>query len=107
MINLPQLIVFSALPSALAHSRWKCPGPRSTSTDIKEGPCGDDYNVFDASTIEIQPGPLQVIFEESRHHTGAPFRISLSSALLCYRVFLCILRFEGFSIVMPPSSFFI
>jgi hypothetical protein len=28
--------------------------------------------------VEIQPGPLRVIFEESITHTGAPFRISLS-----------------------------
>ena len=98
MINLLRLIVFSAPPLALAHSRWSCPAPRSTSTGIKDGPCGDDYDVFDESTIEIQPGPLKVTFEESVHHTGAPFRISLSSMyiVLPYPIYLllCIHHFD-------------
>ena len=97
MINL-RLILFSAPPLALAHSRWSCPAPRSTSTGIKDGPCGDDFDVFDESTIEIQPGPLQVTFEESVHHTGAPFRISLSSMyiVLPYPIYLllCIHHFD-------------
>jgi len=63
-----------------AHSRWKCPEPRSSSTSIKEGPCGDETNDFNKSgqAIEINPGPLRVVFEESIHHVGSPFRITLS-----------------------------
>ena len=68
------------LPLALAHSRWSCPEPRSPDTGIKEGPCGDDTDNFDdiGSLLQLTPGPLLVTFEESIHHTGAPFRISLS-----------------------------
>mmetsp|Transcript_4842 Transcript_4842/g.13676 ORF Transcript_4842/g.13676 Transcript_4842/m.13676 type:complete len:345 (-) Transcript_4842:629-1663(-) len=68
------------LPLAHAHSRWSCPEPRSPSTSIKDGPCGDETNNFSASqeVVEIAPGPLRVVFEESIYHTGAPFRISLS-----------------------------
>jgi len=62
-----------------AHARWKCPVPRSEDTGIKSGPCGDETNNFDfGDIIEVKPGPLRVTFEESVHHTGAPFRISLS-----------------------------
>ena len=66
-----------------AHSRWKCPKPRSKSTGIKDGPCGsrymNDFNVpEDEDIIEIQPGLHRIVFEESIHHTGSPFRISLS-----------------------------
>ena len=68
--------------STLGHSRWKCPEARSPSTGIKNGPCGGETNDFDLDQqqplIEIKPGPLRVIFEESIYHTGAPFRISLS-----------------------------
>jgi hypothetical protein len=79
------------------HSRWSCPEPRSSDTGIKVGPCGDDTNDFDnplllsststtttddggdvSSILEISPGPMRVTFVESIHHTGAPFRISLS-----------------------------
>ncbi|KAL7525441.1 hypothetical protein ACHAXR_001007, partial [Thalassiosira sp. AJA248-18] len=78
-----------ALPLASTHSRWSCPEPRSSSTGIKTGPCGNEKNDFDnplqatsgvdGSIVEIKPGPLRVTFEESIHHTGAPFRISLSN----------------------------
>ena len=69
-----------SLPAVSAHSRWSCPEPRSPSTSIKDGPCGAETNNFLASQdiVEINPGPLRVIFEESIYHTGAPFRISLS-----------------------------
>ena len=69
-----------SLPVVSAHSRWSCPEPRSSSTSIKDGPCGAETNNFLASQdiVEINPGPLRVMFEESIYHTGAPFRISLS-----------------------------
>lgn len=91
MINHIGLLLVSTLPTASAHSRWSCPEPRSPSTGIKRGPCGNDYNNFDTplqattddggdeSIVEITPGPLRITFEESLHHTGAPFRISLSN----------------------------
>ena len=77
------LLVFSCirLPIVSAHSRWSCPEPRSSSTSIKDGPCGDETSTFLASSediVEIKPGPLRVVFEESIYHTGAPFRIALS-----------------------------
>jgi hypothetical protein len=75
-----------------AHSRWSCPEARSSDTGIKTGPCGDETDDFDGplmattavggdddSILAISPGPMRVTFEESVHHTGAPFRISLSS----------------------------
>jgi hypothetical protein len=70
--------------SSHAHSRWSCPEPRSLDTGIKTGPCGDETNIFsnnnnDDKLIEIAPGPLRVTFVESVHHTGAPFRITLSN----------------------------
>lgn len=62
-----------------AHSRWKCPEPRSPQTGIKSGPCGDETNDFNSDQgLEVKPGLLRIVFEESVHHTGAPFRISLS-----------------------------
>ena len=71
-----------------AHSRWSCPEARSSDTGIKVGPCGDGTNDYDDpllliaddddSILEISPGPMRVTFVESIHHTGAPFRISLS-----------------------------
>ena len=74
---------FIYLPAASAHSRWSCPEPRSPSTSIKDGPCGDettnDFIVSSGDMAEIRPGPLRVAFEESIYHTGAPFRISLSA----------------------------
>ncbi|KAL7528048.1 hypothetical protein ACHAWF_002422 [Thalassiosira exigua] len=75
-------------PPVSCHSRWSCPEPRSPSAGIKSGLCGDDDNNFSdpllvgggaGSIVEVKPGPLRVAFEESIHHTGAPFRISLSS----------------------------
>mmetsp|Transcript_17260 Transcript_17260/g.36414 ORF Transcript_17260/g.36414 Transcript_17260/m.36414 type:complete len:292 (+) Transcript_17260:139-1014(+) len=80
------LVLISTFASASSHSRLSCPEPRSASTGIKRGPCGDETNNFDSpllaitdgSIVEIKPGPLRVTFEESIHHTGAPFRISLS-----------------------------
>ena len=72
---------FIYLPVVSAHSRWSCPEPRSPSTSIKDGPCGDDTTnnfVSSGDTAEIRPGPLRVLFEESIYHMGAPFRISLS-----------------------------
>lgn len=72
-----------SLPTASAHSRWSCPEPRSPSTSIKDGPCGDEttnnFIVSSEDMMEIRPGPLRVVFEESIYHTGAPFRISLSA----------------------------
>ncbi len=71
---LPIAVVYS-------HSRWSCPEPRSTSTSIKTGPCGSQSLAMftEADVVEILPGPHRVVFEESIHHTGSPFRISLSS----------------------------
>lgn len=71
---LPIAVVYS-------HSRWSCPKPRSTSTSIKTGPCGSESlpSFIEVDVIEILPGPHRVVFEESIHHTGSPFRISLSS----------------------------
>lgn len=86
-------LLLPALPFTASHSRFSCPEPRSESTGIKQGPCGRDTNDFGtaqqllrqttggdaiATAVEIKPGPLRVTFEESVHHTGAPFRISLS-----------------------------
>lgn len=68
--------------NANAHSRWKCPASRSSDTGIKTGPCGLETNNFtfvaEEDLIEIQPGPLRVVFEESIWHRGSPFRIALS-----------------------------
>eukprot|EP00571_Detonula_confervacea_P002743 CAMPEP_0172325260 /NCGR_PEP_ID=MMETSP1058-20130122/53536_1 /TAXON_ID=83371 /ORGANISM="Detonula confervacea, Strain CCMP 353" /LENGTH=364 /DNA_ID=CAMNT_0013041757 /DNA_START=180 /DNA_END=1271 /DNA_ORIENTATION=- len=79
---IAQFLFFSSLPSASSHSRWSCPEPRSSSTGIKQGPCGGDNNNFDIgadeSIVALKPGPLRVTFEESVQHTSAPFRISLS-----------------------------
>ena len=64
-----------------AHARWVCPPPRNPDTGIKSGPCGLETNVFttdDSPISSIEPGPLLVQWEESIHHTGAPFRIALS-----------------------------
>jgi hypothetical protein len=81
-------ILLASLPwSTTAHSRWACPEARSSDTGIKTGPCGDETEDFDdpllvdndSNILEIIPGPMRVTFEESIHHTGAPFRISLSS----------------------------
>ncbi|KAL3764677.1 hypothetical protein ACHAW5_000308 [Stephanodiscus triporus] len=86
-------IFLLSLPSTSAHSRWSCPEARSSDTGIKAGPCGDETEDFDGplmatstaaggdddSVLAISPGPMRVTFEESVHHTGAPFRISLSS----------------------------
>lgn len=71
---LPIAVVYS-------HSRWSCPEPRSSSTSIKTGPCGSESlaTFSEADVIEVAPGPHRVVFEESIHHTGSPFRISLSS----------------------------
>ena len=74
-------IFLASLPWTTAHSRWACPEARSPDTGIKTGPCGDETEDFDAddnTILEIAPGPMRVTFEESVHHTGAPFRISLS-----------------------------
>lgn len=77
---LTSLIIY--LPVVFAHSRWSCPEPRSPSSSIKDGPCGDEttnnFIVSAGDMAEIRPGPLRVVFEESIYHTGAPFRISLS-----------------------------
>lgn len=79
LVALLQRILLISIVPVQAHSRWKCPEPRSSSTAIKSGPCGDDANDFSNELLlEIKPGPLRVVFEESVHHTGAPFRISLS-----------------------------
>ena len=75
-------IFLASLPWTTAHSRWACPEARSPDTGIKTGLCGDETEDFDAddnTILEIAPGPMRVTFEESVHHTGAPFRISLSS----------------------------
>jgi hypothetical protein len=83
--------LFAALLTALAvlllplvvesHSRWACPIPRNPDTGIKQGPCGafDTDKMSNVSTLVIKPGPLVVQWEESIAHTGAPFRIALSS----------------------------
>ena len=81
MFSLRRFLIVSAswIASTKAHSRWKCPEPRSPDTGIKSGPCGDQTNDFTGDIdLEIKPGSLRIIFEESVHHTGAPFRISLS-----------------------------
>jgi hypothetical protein len=88
-------LAYSSLPRrTAAHSRWRCPEARSSDTGIKAGPCGDETDDFDsplllpggddddAAVLEIAPGPMRVTFEESIHHTGAPFRISLSGESL-------------------------
>ena len=78
ILTLYEIISLFVVPIT-GHSRWKCPEPRSPSTGIKSGPCGDETNNFSNELgLEIKPGPLRLIFEESIHHTGAPFRISLS-----------------------------
>ena len=71
---------FHVVTLVQAHSRWVCPPPRNPDTAIKTGPCGSETNVFSTSNIPftIEPGPLLVQWEESIHHTGAPFRIALS-----------------------------
>ena len=83
MCPLFPILFLSIVPTIQSHSRWTCPEPRSPSTGIKNGPCGEQILTGDdaddaSATIELKPGPLRVIFEESIHHTGAPFRISLS-----------------------------
>ena len=72
MCPLFPILFLSIMPSIQSHSRWTCPEPRSPSTGIKNGPCGEQTLGSDDAC------PLRVIFEESIHHTGAPFRVSLS-----------------------------
>ena len=82
MTLLQFLLLVAVPPLAHSHSRWQCPAPRSSSTGIKNGPCGSQpLSIYqtDSAIDEIKPGPLRIIFEESIHHTGAPFRISLSN----------------------------
>jgi hypothetical protein len=58
--------VLVCLPlEALSHSRWQCPEPRASGTNIKSGPCGDETGDFSGEPIEVQPGPFRVIWEES------------------------------------------
>ena len=72
-INL-RTIGISALALELPGTTFYC-----TDTGIKNGPRGYDHNNFSGgSIVEIKPGLLPVTFEESIHHTGAPWRISLS-----------------------------
>ena len=81
MTLLQFLLLVAVPPLAHSHSRWQCPEPRSSSTGIKNFPCGSQpLSIYqaDTATDEIKPGPLRIIFEESVHHTGSPFRISLS-----------------------------
>lgn len=68
------------LPSVMAHSRWSCPKPRNSDTDITFGPCGSETDDFsnDAPLMEISPGPMLVQWEEAVSHDGSPFRIALS-----------------------------
>jgi hypothetical protein len=74
------LLLVCCFPACIqAHARFKCPSPRSSDTGIKIGPCGDQTNDFSFDAIEIAPGPMRIEIEESISHTGAPFRISLSS----------------------------
>ena len=76
------LLLTTVIHVAFSHSRWDCPTPRSSSTGIKNGPCGSQpLSTYQTETplLEIKPGPLRIIFEESIHHTGSPFRISLSN----------------------------
>jgi hypothetical protein len=76
------LLAVALLPMLVnSHSRWACPKPRSSDTGIKQGPCGsfDTDKMSNISTLVIKPGPLVVQWEESIAHTGAPFRIALSS----------------------------
>ena len=68
---------------ALAHSRFFCPAARDPSTGLKTGPCGvagDDGSDYYAATdaIEIAPGPMTIVWQESIAHAGAPWRFSLS-----------------------------
>jgi hypothetical protein len=75
-------VAASLLPVVVeSHSRWKCPKPRSPDTGIKQGPCGafDTDKMSNFKALVIKPGPLVVQWEESIAHTGAPFRIALSS----------------------------
>mmetsp|Transcript_23179 Transcript_23179/g.35162 ORF Transcript_23179/g.35162 Transcript_23179/m.35162 type:complete len:339 (+) Transcript_23179:79-1095(+) len=85
MRHLNSYVLFASVAQpaiVLAHARWKCPEPRNEDTGIKSGPCGPDTNDFTANDnvplMEIKPGPMRVIFEESVSHTGSPFRIALS-----------------------------
>jgi hypothetical protein len=89
--SVPSTVLVAILLQAVAislrlgvvesHSRWVCPKPRSSDTGIKGGPCGafDTDKMANVSTIVIKPGQLVVQWEESITHTGAPFRIALSS----------------------------
>ena len=64
----------------MAHSRWSCPKPRNSATDITFGPCGretDDLSSGDP-LMKISPGPMLVQWEEAVSHDGSPFRIALS-----------------------------
>ena len=58
--------------------RLTYPPPRSSSTGIKGGPCGDDdFTVGDITTL--QPNSIVTLeIYESVYHRGAPLRVALS-----------------------------
>jgi len=75
------ICLVTKVQNTCSHARWKCPKARSPEVGIKSGPCGSDTNDFSSfgEPIDISPGPFRVVFEEAVYHTGAPFRISLST----------------------------
>jgi len=72
------LIAIFLVSQIEAHARWVCPKPRNANTGIKSGPCGPESGNFTGSYMDISPGPMTLVFEESIAHKGAPFRIALS-----------------------------
>jgi hypothetical protein len=61
-----------------AHVMWTCPTPRSQDSGLKMGPCGGVGSITDLPTLQVNPGPMTVLFTETIYHSGSPYRISLS-----------------------------
>jgi hypothetical protein len=78
MATLTAVTVFVLENVLLSHSRFACPRARSPNTGIKSGPCGGETGDFSQPVVDISPGLLSVVFEESVSHEGSPFAIYLS-----------------------------
>lgn len=79
MAGVLAVVVAAAVGLAEAHSRFSCPAARNPSTGIKAGPCGNEEGQLTVpAPVEVVPGPLTILLEESITHRGAPWRIALS-----------------------------
>jgi len=63
-----------------AHVRFVYPSPRDSNPGIKGPyPCGPDAFWGDGQNItSLSPGPMNITYEETINHNGAPFRLAIS-----------------------------